>query len=202
MIKTAVFISGRGSNFTVLHENMKNGVIKGAEVCAVFSNNPAAAGLEYAEKEGLPVIVIPSGGRKDREAYDAEILEAIAPYKPDLICLAGYMRVVTSVLVSAFKNRIMNIHPALLPAFPGLNAQKQALEYGVRFSGCTVHFVDTGVDSGPVILQAVVPVLPSDTEEALSARILKEEHRLYSEAVGLFAAGSLKVNGRRVEISE
>lgn len=202
MIKTAVFISGRGSNFTVLHENMKNGFIKGAEVCAVFSNNPDADGLKYAGKEGLPVIMIPSRGRKDREAYDAEILEAIAPYKPDLICLAGYMRVVTSVLVSAFKNRIMNIHPALLPAFPGLDAQKQALEYGVRFSGCTVHFVDTGVDSGPVILQAVVPVFPSDTEETLSVRILKEEHRLYSEAVGLFAAGRLIVNGRRVEISE
>lgn len=200
MINIAVFISGRGSNFMALHENIKNGKIKGAQICAVFSNNPDAAGLKYAEENDLPVIVISSKGRKDREEYDKEILNAIAPYEPNLICLAGYMRIVTPVLVSAFK--IMNIHPALLPAFPGLDAQKQALNSGVRFSGCTVHFVDAGVDTGPIILQAVVPVHQSDTEEALSERILKEEHKIYSEAVALFAAGRLKVSENKVIISE
>ena len=200
MINIAVFISGRGSNFMALHENIKNGKIKNAQICAVFSNNPDAAGLKYAEENDLPVIVISSKGRKDRELYDKEILNAIAPYKPDLICLAGYMRIVTPVLVSAFK--IMNIHPALLPAFPGLDAQKQALNRGVRFGGCTVHFVDAGVDTGPIILQAVVPVHQSDTEEALSERILKEEHKIYSEAVALFAAGRLKVSENKVIISE
>lgn len=202
MTKIAVFISGRGSNFVSLHKNIKNGYIKDAEICVVFSNNPNAKGIEYAKNENIPVVVISSKGRKDREQYDIEAACAIAAYEPDLICLAGYMRIVTNELVSRYKNKIMNIHPALLPSFTGLDAQKQALDYGVRFSGCTVHFVDCGVDTGPIILQAVVPVLPDDTEDSLSERILAEEHKLYPKAVKLFACGAIQVDGRQVKITE
>ena len=202
MNKIAVFISGRGSNFITLHNKIKDGFIKNAVISVVFSNNPQAKGLEYARKENIPVVVIPSKGRKDREAYDIEAAAAIEPYSPDLICLAGYMRIVTNELITRYKNKIINIHPALLPSFTGLDAQRQALEYGVRFSGCTVHFVDAGVDTGPIILQSAVPVYPDDTEETLSERILKEEHKLYPEAVRLFTAGALTVNGRKVSIAE
>ncbi len=200
MINTAVFISGRGSNFLALLKNIEKGVLKNCHIAVVFSNNPNAKGLEYAEKAGIKTIVIPSKNRSDRIEYDREIINALAEYNIDLICLAGYMRIITEELVEAYKNRIINIHPALLPAFPGLHAQKQALDYGVKVTGCTVHFVDGGMDTGPVILQKTVPVYDNDTEDTLSARILEQEHIAYSEALSLYAAGRLKVSGRKVEV--
>lgn len=200
MINIAVFISGRGSNFLALLKNIEKGVLKNCQIAVVFSNNPNAKGLEYAAEAGIKTIVIPSKNRSDRVEYDKEIINALSEYNIDLICLAGYMRIVTEELVEAYKNKIINIHPALLPSFPGLHAQKQALDYGVKVSGCTVHFVDGGMDTGPVILQKTVPVYDNDTEDTLSARILEQEHTAYSEAVALYAAGRLKVSGRKVEI--
>lgn len=200
MINIAVFISGRGSNFLALLKNIEKGVLKNCQIAVVFSNNPNAKGLEYAAEAGIKTIVIPSKNRSDRAEYDKEIINALSEYNIDLICLAGYMRIVTQELVDAYKNRIINIHPALLPSFPGLHAQKQAIDYGVKFSGCTVHFVDGGMDTGPVILQKTVPVYDNDTEDTLSERILEQEHTAYSEAVALYAAGRLKVSGRKVEV--
>ena len=200
MINIAVFISGRGSNFIALHENIKKGVIKNAEISVVFSNKEDALGLYYARKENIPVIVIPSKDYKDRHEYDNLIVKSLKPYNIGLICLAGYMRIVTDELISAYENKIINIHPALLPSFKGLNAQKQAVEYGVKFSGCTVHFVDGGMDSGAVILQKVVEVYDDDTEETLSERILKQEHIAYSEAVSLITDGKIELSGRKVTI--
>lgn len=200
MINIAVFISGRGSNFLALLKNIEKGVLKNCQIAVVFSNNPNAKGLEYAAEAGIKTIVIPSKNRSDRVEYDKEIINALSEYNIDLICLAGYMRIVTEELVEAYKNKIINIHPALLPSFPGLHAQKQALDYGVKVSGCTVHFVDGGMDTGPIILQKTVPVYDNDTEDTLSARILEQEHTAYSEAVALYAAGRLKVSDRKVEI--
>ena len=200
MINIAVFISGRGSNFLALLKNIEKGVLKNCQIAVVFSNNPNAKGLEYAAEAGIKTIVIPSKNRSDRVEYDKEIINTLSEYSIDLICLAGYMRIVTEELVEAYKNKIINIHPALLPSFPGLHAQKQALDYGVKVSGCTVHFVDGGMDTGPIILQKTVPVYDNDTEDTLSARILEQEHTAYSEAVALYAAGRLKVSGRKVEI--
>ncbi len=200
MINIAVFISGRGSNFLALLKNIEKGVLKNCQIAVVFSNNPNAKGLEYAAEAGIKTIVIPSKNRSDRAEYDKEIINALSEYNIDLICLAGYMRIVTQELVDAYKNRIINIHPALLPSFPGLHAQKQAIDYGVKVSGCTVHFVDGGMDTGPVILQKTVPVYDNDTEDTLSERILEQEHTAYSEAVALYAAGRLKVSGRKVEV--
>lgn len=200
MINIAVFISGRGSNFLALLKNIEKGVLKNCQIAVVFSNNPNAKGLEYAAEAGIKTIVIPSKNRSDRAEYDKEIINALSEYNIDLICLAGYMRIVTQELVDAYKNRIINIHPALLPSFPGLHAQKQAIDYGVKVSGCTVHFVDGGMDTGPVILQKTVPVYDNDTEDTLSERILEQEHIAYSEAVALYVAGRLKVSGRKVEV--
>ena len=200
MINIAVFISGRGSNFLALLKNIEKGVLKNCQIAVVFSNNPNAKGLEYAAEAGIKTIVIPSKNRSDRAEYDKEIINALSEYNIDLICLAGYMRIVTQELVDAYKNRIINIHPSLLPSFPGLHAQKQAIDYGVKVSGCTVHFVDGGMDTGPVILQKTVPVYDNDTEDTLSERILEQEHTAYSEAVALYAAGRLKVSGRKVEV--
>lgn len=200
MINIAVFISGRGSNFIKIHENIKSNFIKNATISVVFSNNENAKGLEYAKRENIPVVIIPSKIRSDRDNYDTEIIEAIKPYNIDLICLAGYMRIVTDKLLDKYKNRIINIHPSLLPSFTGLNAQKQAIDYGVKYSGCTVHFVDNGLDTGPIILQSVVEVSEDDNYETLSAKILKEEHTIYSKAINLFAENKLSINGRKVEI--
>lgn len=197
-----MFISGRGSNFQVLNENIKNGSIKNAEICVVFSNNENAKGLEYAKSENIPVIVIPSKNYSDRQEYDRQVVNALSSYSIDLICLAGYMRLITDELISSYENKIINIHPALLPSFKGLHAQKQALEYGVKFSGCTVHFVDSGMDSGAIILQKVVPVYDDDTEDILSLRILEQEHIAYSEAVSLITEGRVQINGRKVYIKE
>lgn len=200
MINIAVFISGRGSNFTAISENIKKGVIKNGRISVVFSNNPDALGLEYARENGIEVIVLPSKGVSNREEYDREIIRLLEPFKIDLICLAGYMRIVTMELVNKYNNRIMNIHPSLLPSFKGLHAQKQALEYGVKVSGCTVHFVDGGMDTGPIILQKSVEVKDDDSEDSLSSRILSEEHKLYSRAVDLFCNGLIEIEGRKVAV--
>ena len=200
MTRIAVFIPGRGSNFMALHENIKKGIIKDAEISVVFSNKEDAKGLDYAKKENIEVKVIPSKDYNNRQEYDKKIVEALKPYNIDLICLAGYMRIVTHELIKAYENKIINIHPALLPSFKGLHAQKQALEYGVKYSGCTVHFVDDGMDSGAIILQKVVEVYDDDTEDTLSERILKQEHIAYSEAVSLLTSGKVVINGRKVSI--
>jgi len=179
--KIAILLSGRGSNFEALHGAIRRGDLN-AEICCVLSNVPEAAGLARARDLDLPAISLPSKG-VERAAYDCRVLDALRPYGPALICLAGFMRILSVQFLSAYRGRVLNIHPALLPSFPGLHAQRQALEHGVRVSGCTVHFVDEGVDTGPIILQKAVDVFREDTEETLSARILAQEHQLYWRAV-------------------
>jgi phosphoribosylglycinamide formyltransferase-1 len=195
--RLAVFLSGRGSNFRAIHDAILAGRIN-ADIVLVFSNRPEAPGIVIARERGLETLILNPKLFPNREEYDREILKELLKREVDLVCLAGYMRILTPVLCQAFRHRIMNIHPALLPSFPGLEAQKQALEWGVKYSGATVHFVSEQVDMGPIILQAVVPVLPNDTEDSLAERILKEEHRIYPEAVRLFFEGKLEVRGRRV----
>jgi len=195
--RIGVLLSGRGSNFEALADSVVSGKIPNAEIALVLSNREAAAGIDRAKARGLTTRVIPSKGL-EREAYDRLVVAALNEAKVDLVCLAGYMRLLSPYFVAAFPERILNIHPSLLPSFPGLEAQKQALDYGVKFAGCTVHFVDENLDAGPIILQSVVPVEDRDTEETLSARILKEEHRMYSEAVKLVLEGKYKILGRRV----
>jgi phosphoribosylglycinamide formyltransferase 1 len=195
--KIGVLLSGRGSNFEALAESVAAGRIPGAEIAIAISNREGAPGIARAAQRGIPAKIIPSKGL-EREAYDRQVAAVLAEYKVDLVCLAGYMRLLSPYFVAAYRGRILNIHPSLLPAFPGLETQRQALEYGVRFSGCTVHFVDENLDAGPVILQAAVPVLDDDTPETLAARILKEEHRIYTEAVRLVLEGRYRMEGRRV----
>ena len=195
--RIGVLLSGRGSNFEALAESVSAGRIPGAEIAVVISNKPDAAGLEKAKTRGIPARAIASKGL-EREVYDRQVAAVLQEYRVDLICLAGYMRLLSPYFVAAFPERILNIHPSLLPAFPGLESQKQALEHGVKFAGCTVHFVDENLDAGPIILQAVVPVLDNDDERALSERILKEEHRIYSEAVKIVLEGKYHLAGRRV----
>lgn len=177
-------------------EAVREGRLTGAEIAVVLSNLPDAAGLEAARQLGLPAIAIPSAGRK-RAEHDAEVVAALRQHRVDLVCLAGYMRIISPEFVRAFPNRILNIHPALLPAFPGLDAQAQALEYGAKVAGCTVHFVDEAVDHGAIILQRVVPVLDEDTAETLSARILEQEHIAYAEAIARVLSGEYCLVGRR-----
>ncbi|HET9178612.1 MAG TPA: phosphoribosylglycinamide formyltransferase [Terriglobia bacterium] len=196
MKNIGILLSGRGSNFEVIARNTACEKIP-AKIALVISNREQAPGLETARSMGLNTLYIPSKG-KDREAYDQEVVAALRGAHVDLVCLAGFMRILSPVFVRAFPGRILNIHPALLPAFPGLDAQKQALEYGVKFTGCTVHIVDESMDTGPIVLQAVVPVLADDTVETLSARILKEEHRIYSEAICLMLEDRVRIEGRRV----
>ena len=194
--RIAVLLSGRGSNFEAIADNVAAGRIN-AEIAVVLSNRADALGLERARQRGLPAVVLPSKGL-EREAYDHQVVAALREKQVDLVCLAGFMRVLSPYLVREFHDRILNIHPGLLPAFPGLEAHRQALEYGVKVSGCTVHFVDEFVDHGPIILQASVPVLDDDTPETLSARILSEEHRIYSEAINLVLNDRIRVEGRHV----
>lgn len=199
MKNLGILLSGRGSNFEAIARNVASGAIP-ARIALVLSNREDAAGVARAKEMGLATkVVLPKG--KDREAYDREVVEILRKHQVDIVCLAGFMRILSPYFVRAFPARVLNIHPALLPAFPGLEAQKQALAYGVKFAGCTVHLVDEGVDNGPIICQAVVPVLDDDTVEALSARILKEEHRIYSEAIRLMAEDRIRVEGRRVRLS-
>jgi phosphoribosylglycinamide formyltransferase 1 len=195
--RIGVLLSGRGSNFEALADNIGAGRIPGSEIALVISNREGAPGLVRATERGIATKVIPSKGI-EREAYDRMVVAALKEAKVDLVCLAGFMRLLSPYFVSAFPMRILNIHPALLPAFPGLEAQRQALEYGVKFTGATVHFVDENLDAGPIVAQAIVPVESADTAETLSARVLGEEHRIYAEAVRLVLSGNFRIEGRRV----
>jgi len=195
--RIGVLLSGRGSNFEALADSVSAGRIPNAEISVAISNKPGAPGLERAAARNIPARAIPSKGL-EREAYDRQVAAVLHEYKVDLVCLAGYMRLLSPYFVAAFPQRILNIHPSLLPSFPGLESQKQALDYGVKFAGCTVHFVDENLDAGPIILQSAVPVLDSDDEDTLSERILKEEHRIYTQAVKIILEGNYKIAGRRV----
>lgn len=202
MVNLGILISGRGSNMDAILAAIKSGRIKNAKPSVVISNKPDAAGLKIAsEKYHVPITVIPSIGLPGWK-YDQKVVETLKEYgvtpASGLVCLAGFMRIISPEFVRQYPMRILNIHPALLPSFPGLHAQKQALDAGVKVTGCTVHFVDEGVDSGPVILQKAVPIMDNDNEETLSARILEQEHQLYPEAVRLFCEGRIKVQGRKV----
>ncbi len=196
MSRLGILISGRGSNFEAIADSVSRGELA-AEIAAVISNRPDARGLEAARRRGLPAVSLPSRGL-DREVYDRMLIEELRKYRVDLVCLAGFMRLLSAGFIRAFPQRILNIHPSLLPAFPGLDAQQQALEHGVKITGCTVHFVDEDLDAGPIILQRAVPVEDDDTVETLSARILAEEHRLYTEAIRMVLAGRYRIEGRRV----
>src|SRR5271167_152407 len=195
--RIGVLLSGRGSNFEALAESIDAGRIPNAEITMVISNKPEAPGLERAKARGIRARAIPSKGL-EREAYDRQVVAVLQESKVDLVCLAGYMRLLSPYFVASFPQRILNIHPSLLPSFPGLESQRQALEYGVKVAGCTVHFVDENLDAGPIVLQAVVPVKDDDTEDSLSTKILQEEHRIYSEAVRIVLEGRYKIAGRRV----
>ena len=197
--KIAVLISGRGSNFKAIHDAILQGKIN-AEIALVFSNKKDALGLQIAQEQNLETLFLDPKAYVSREEYEKDIVKELGKRDVDLICLAGYMRILGPGLCKEFENAIMNIHPALLPSFPGLHVQKKAIEWGVKYSGATVHFVIPDVDMGPIIIQAVVPVLQDDTEESLSDRILKEEHRIYPQAVKLFFEGKLELRERRVFI--
>jgi len=195
--RIGVLLSGRGSNFVALAESVMIGRIPNAEIAIVVSNREGAPGIDQAKERGIATRVIPSKGL-EREAYDRQVVAVLSEHKVDLICLAGYMRLLSPHFVESFPDRILNIHPSLLPSFPGLESQRQALEYGVKFAGCTVHFVDENLDAGPIVLQAAIPVRDEDTEASLSERILAEEHRIYTEAVKIVLDGRYKIAGRRV----
>jgi phosphoribosylglycinamide formyltransferase-1 len=197
--RVAVLLSGRGSNFRAIHDAIREGRIN-AELALVVSNRAEAPGLQTARERGLEALFLDPKAYPSKEAYDEAIVAELRKREIDLVCLAGYMKIVTPLFCQAFRHRIMNIHPALLPSFPGLHAQKQAVDYGVRYSGATVHFVSEEVDAGPIILQAVVPVYQDDTEETLANRILIFEHQIYPEAVRLYFEGKLEVRGRKVYI--
>lgn len=202
-LRVAVLASGRGSNLQAVIDAIEAETVQ-AKIVAVISNKKEAPALERARRHGLSGLFIdpkPYAGRPDsREAYDHELLDVLRRHDVELVLLAGYMKIVTTVLVKAFANRMMNIHPSLLPSFPGLDVQKKAIEWGCKLAGCTVHFVTEGVDEGPIILQAAVPILDEDRPETLAARILEQEHKVYPRAVQLFAEGRLRVEGRRVFI--
>lgn len=199
--RIAVLVSGGGTNLQSIIDRIEAGGIDG-RIAVVISNRPDAYALIRARTHGIPTVIHENTGFTDRRAYDAALVDILRQHDVSLVVLAGFMRILTDVVVNAFPDAVINIHPALLPSFPGLHAQKQALEHGVRISGCTVHFVDCGTDTGPIILQAAVPVLAGDTEETLSARILKEEHRIFPEALQLYCAGKLTVDGRHVTVAE
>lgn len=200
-LNLAVLVSGRGTNLQAIIDAIEVGKLD-AEITVVISDKPAAPALDRARQHGIPAIVVRPKEYANKQDYEAAVLKHLEAANAELIVLAGYMRLVGPTLLAAYKYRIMNIHPALLPAFPGLDAQQQALDYGVKVTGCTVHFVDDGMDTGPIILQAAVPVIDSDTVETLAARILELEHQLYPRAIALYAAGRLNIAGRRVMISE
>jgi phosphoribosylglycinamide formyltransferase 1 len=202
-LRVAVLASGRGSNLQAIIDAIESGQVQ-AQIVAVLSNKKDAVALERARKHGLNDLFIdpkPFAGRPDnREAYDRSLLEVLQQHEVELVLLAGYMKIVTAVLVNAYANRMMNIHPSLLPSFPGLDVQKKAIDWGCKLAGCTVHFVTEGVDEGPIIIQAAVPILDADTSETLAGRILLQEHKIYPRAVQLFAEDRLRVDGRRVFI--
>ena len=196
MKRLGILLSGRGSNFLAIADSIASKRLN-AEIGVVISNRPDAPGIAAARERGLNGVVLASKGL-DREIYDRQLVASLRENRVDMVCLAGYMRLLSGYFIREFHMKILNIHPSLLPAFPGLDAQHQALAHGVKFSGCTVHFVDEGLDSGPIVQQTVVPVLDDDTAESLSARILTEEHRIYSEAIGLILSEKYRIEGRRV----
>jgi phosphoribosylglycinamide formyltransferase-1 len=196
MKRLGILLSGRGSNFEAIADNIAAGSLD-AEIAVVIANRPEARGLEVARQRELPAVCLPSRGL-DREIYDRQLVEELKRSQVELVCLAGFMRLLSAHFVREFPRRILNIHPSLLPAFPGLDAQYQALQHGVKITGCTVHFVDENLDAGPILIQAAVSVLDEDTVESLSARILKEEHRIYSEAIRIVLSGAYRVENRRV----
>lgn len=204
-LRVAVLVSGRGSNLQSIIDAIEAGQVQ-AQIVAVISNKKDAVALERARKHGLKDLFVdpkPFAGRSDsREAYDRSLLEVLQQHNVELVLLAGYMKIVTAVLVNAYANRMMNIHPSLLPSFPGLDVQTKAIDWGCKLAGCTVHFVTEGVDEGPIIIQAAVPIFDNDTTETLAARILVQEHKIYPRAVQLFAEGRLRVDGRRVFIDD
>jgi len=195
-VKLGILLSGRGSNFLAIADSIAAGRIRNAEIAVVISNKPYAPGIVAAEEHGLNAHVIQSKGLS-RADHDKQIVACLREHNVDLICLAGYMRLLSPEFIAAYPQRVLNIHPSLLPAFPGLDAQRQALEYGVKISGCTVHFVDEELDHGAIIAQKIVPVLPDDDEETLSARILEQEHICYSEAINMVLSGEFEIVGRR-----
>jgi phosphoribosylglycinamide formyltransferase-1 len=199
LLKLGVLISGNGSNLQSIIDHIEKGLLK-ASIKIVISNNPDAYGITRAKKHKIPVVVLKNGDFKNKEDFDSELVKTFKDNGVELVILAGFMRILTPVFLKAFPHKIMNIHPALLPSFPGIHGQKQALEYGVKISGCTVHFVDEGVDTGPIIIQSAVQVFDDDTEETLASRILKEEHRIYPQAIQLFAEGKIEIKGRKVRI--
>ena len=198
MHRLAILLSGRGSNFVALADAVDSGRIPDARVVSVISDNPEAPGLAIARERGLAAHAIPREEGMTRSVHEARVRRVLDAARPDLVCLAGYMRILSPELVDAYRGRILNIHPSLLPRYPGLHVQRRALEGGERESGCTVHYVDVGIDSGPIIVQRRVPVLPGDTEESLSARILEQEHIAYTEAINLVLGGEVQLAGRRV----
>jgi phosphoribosylglycinamide formyltransferase-1 len=197
--RLGVLLSGRGSNFLAIHRAIADGRIRDAEIAVVVSNKLEAPGLQAARELRLTALAIPQEGKGPaaRAAQDTKMIAALTDYRVDLVCLAGYMRIITPAFVEAFPNRILNVHPSLLPAFPGLDAQHQAFDYGAKVAGCTVHFVDEAVDHGVIILQKTVPVLDEDSAETLSARILEQEHAAYPEAIARVLSGKYRVAGRR-----
>jgi phosphoribosylglycinamide formyltransferase-1 len=197
MHNIGILLSGRGSNFLAIADSIDAGRIPDARIAVVISNKADAPGVEAARKRGLEALVIPSKGRQ-RDEHDAEIVRELKARDVELVCLAGYMRLLSAGFVQAFPHRILNMHPALLPAFPGIEAQRQAFDYGVKVSGCTVHFVDEALDHGPIVVQRTVPVLPGDDDHALAARILEQEHIAYTEAIDIVLQGRFEVQGRRV----
>lgn len=199
--KLAVLVSGRGSNLQAIIDNIEKGTLS-AELAVVISDQADAYALERARKHNIPAVHVSAGGLKGkRDEYDTLLVKELQKRNVELVCLGGFMRIITPTLIKAFPNRILNIHPSLLPAFPGLHVQKKAIDHGAKFSGCTVHFVDEGMDTGPIIIQAVVPVLDNDTEDSLSERILTQEHKIYSRAIQLYVEGRLTVKGRRVFVT-
>ena len=204
-VRLGVLLSGRGSNLQALIDAVEAGTLS-ATIAVVISNKREAAGLERARMHGVPAVFLDpkpfAGEPNSREAYDRAVLDLLRKHEVDLVLLAGYMKIVTSVLVTAYEHRMMNIHPSLRPSFPGLDVQKKAIDHGCKLSGCTVHFVTEGVDEGPIIIQAAVPIHEADTPETLAARILEQEHRIYPRAVQLYAEGRLRVDGRRVIVVE
>ena len=200
-LRLGVICSGRGSNLASIMESIDSGKLA-AEVAVVIVDKPEAKALERAEAAGIPAVVVNRKAYQYREGFERELIKELQAHYVELVVLAGFMRILSPYFIGAYSGRIMNIHPALLPSFPGAHAHRDALSYGVKISGCTVHFVDEGTDSGPIILQAVVPVIEGDTEETLSARILEKEHIIYPQAIELYAKGKLKIIGRKVVIEE
>ena len=201
LLRIGVLASGGGTNLQAIIDRCQDGSLA-AEIAVVITNNPTAGALDRAGNAGIKTLCINHRDFSQREDFDHAVVNALRENEVDLVVLAGFMRIITQTFIDAFPERVINIHPALLPAFPGLHVQQQAIDYGARFSGCTVHFVDGGVDTGPIIMQAVVPILPDDTADTLAARILEQEHKAYPRAIQLIAEGRVQVDGRKVSIDQ